>query len=33
MKYKNYLKNKNLAKSTIDIYTKQYQNWYLYWFK
>ncbi len=30
MKYKNYLKNKNLAKSTIDIYTKQYQNWYLY---
>ena len=30
MKYINYLKNKNLAKTTIDIYIKQYQKWYLY---
>lgn len=30
MKYKNYLKNKNLAQSTINIYINQYEKWYLY---
>ena len=30
MKYINYLKNKNLAKTTIDIYIKEYQKWYSY---
>ncbi len=27
MKYSNYLKNKNLSKSTITIYLSQYENW------
>ena len=30
MKYINYLKNKNLSKTTIYIYIKQYQKLYLY---
>ena len=27
MKYSSYLRNKNLSKNTINIYTKQYENW------
>ncbi len=30
MKYSNYLKNKNLSKNTIKIYSKEYEKWKLY---